>query len=193
MPVVYAVSKDEMHITYHVWRKEMGHITIPSYVDIDTQHRGFIAPSRGNSLDEVYGSYSGCKAIAWERCESICTELDGRNLCITSSNTFVFTAQFEFNHPENGRPMVCRITPRQTYAMYLDMHHIEMARFVWQEYARKTSIASFIEQDYEVGGCRVMWICHRAYIVIDDEVYRVLNPFRRDRGLRIRAILQLCE
>lgn len=171
----------------------MGHFTIPSYVDIDTQHCGFVRCGKGNSLSEVYGSYSGSKAIAWERCESICTEFDGHNLCITSSNTFVFTAQFEFDHPENGRPMVCHITPRRTYAMYLDMHHIETARFVWEEYARKTSIAAFIEQDYEVGGCCVMWLCHRAYIVKGEEVYRVLNPFRRDGGLRIRAILQLCE
>lgn len=63
--VVFAVSKDEMRITLHVRRKEMAHITIPSYVEIDTQHCGFVGCGRGNSLSVVYGSYSSAKARAW--------------------------------------------------------------------------------------------------------------------------------
>lgn len=166
--------------------------TIPSYVEVYDQMCGYVGSSKGNKLDEVYGRYSVAKTHAWEHCESLCSELDGRYLCITSANTFVFTAQFEFDNPENGRPMVCHITPTQTYAMYLDMRHIETARFVWQEYARKTSIASHIVQDYisDDGKCRVLWLCNWAYIVIGVEVYRVVNPFRRDGGLRKRVELQ---
>lgn len=166
--------------------------TIPSYVEVDEQKRGHIGYSRGNNLDEVYGTYSVAKSYAWRHCERLCRELDGRYLCITSANTFMFTAQFEFSNPENGRPMVCHITPSRTYAMYLDMRHLEKARFEWEEYARKESSVSYIEQDYISGDgeCRVIWLCHWAYIVIDDEVYRVVNPFRRDGGLRKRVELQ---
>jgi hypothetical protein len=161
-------------------------MTIPSYVEVDAKRCGYVGNGRGNSLSEVYGSYSSAKAAAWERCERLCSDLDGFNLCITSANSFVFTAQFEFDNPENGRPMVCHITPSRTYAMYLDMRYIEKAHFEWEEYARKESRASYIEQDYisDDGKCRIIWLCHWAYIVIDGEVYRVVNPFRRDGGLR---------
>lgn len=126
------------------------------------QRCGYIGCSRGNNLDEVYGSYSAAKAWAWKQCESLCAELEGFNLCITSANTFRFSAQFEFEHPENGRPMVCHITPTSTYAMYLDMRCIEMARFAWREYACKTLSTSNIEQDYisDDGKCHIIWLCH---------------------------------
>lgn len=166
--------------------------TIPSYVDVYAQKCGYISVRRGNNLDDVYGSYSAAKARAWERCKSLCAELDGYYLCITSANTYMFTAQFEFDNPENGRPMVCHITPSRTYAMYLDMRRFEKARFVWEEYACKDSCASCNEQDYisDDGKCCIIWLCHWAYIVIDDEVYRVVNPFRRDGGLRKFVELQ---
>ena len=166
--------------------------TIPSFVEVHTQWCGHVRDGLGNHLREVYGRYNAAKARAWEHCESLCAELDGFNLCITSANAFVFTAQFEFDNPENGRPMVCHITPSRTYAAYLDMQHLEKARFVWEEYARKESSASYIEQDYisDDGKCRIIWLCHRAYIVSDDEVYRVVNPFRRDGELREFVELQ---
>lgn len=163
--------------------------TIPSYVSVYDQKCGYMGYSRGDNLDEVYGSYSAAKAQAWRHCESLCAELDGFNLCITHANTYVFTARFEFDNPENGRPMVCHITPSRTYAMYLDMRHFEMARSVWKEYARKESN---IEQDYisDDSECRIIWQRHWAYIIIGDEVYRVVNPFRRDGGLRKVVKLQ---
>ena len=170
----------------------MAHITIPSYVEVDTQHCGFVRCGMGNSLSEVYGSYSSAKAAAWRHCESLCSELDGHYLCITSVNNFMFTAQFEFDNPENGRPMVCHITPSRTYAMYIDMPHIETARFTWEEYVSVSSTASHIDQYYisDRLNSRVMWLCHQAYIVIDSEIYRVVKPFRLDGGLRKRVELQ---
>lgn len=166
--------------------------TIPSYVKVDAWRCGHVSNGRGHHLCDVYGSYSAAKAQAWEHCESLCEELDGFNLCVTSANTFVFTAQFEFDNPENGRPMVCHITPSRTYAAYLDMRHVDIAHFEWEEYARKSFSASHIEQDYisDDGRCRIRWLCRWAYIVIGDEVYRVVNPFRRDGGLRKRVELQ---
>lgn len=166
--------------------------TIPSYVALYNQGCGYNGCSRGNNLDEVYAGYSVAKARAWEHCKSLCAELDGFNLCITSANTYMFTAQFEFDNPENGHPMVCHITPSRTYAMYLDMHQFEKARFAWEKYARKESSVPYIEQDYisDDGKCSIIWLCHWAYIVTGDEVYRVVNPFRRDGGLRKFVELQ---
>lgn len=165
---------------------------IPSYVEVYTQHRGRISACIGKCLDEVYGSYSVAKSYAWRHCECLCRELDGRHLCITSRNTFRFTAQFEFDNPENGRPMVCHITPSSTYAMYLDMYRIDTVREAWSEYVSVNKAASHIAHDYisDDGKCRIIWLCHWAYIVICDEVYRVVNPFRRDGGLRKFVELQ---
>lgn len=166
--------------------------TIPSYVEVYNQYCGHVGSSRGNTLDEVYGTYSVAKSYAWRHCERLCSELEGYNLCITSANTFIFSAQFEFANPENNRPMVCHIMPSRTYAMYLDMREFENARFAWGEYARKETNASYIEQDYvsDDGKCRIIWLCHWAYIVTGGEVYRVVNPYRRDGGLRKFVELQ---
>ena len=53
--------------------------TMPSYVNVVDQCQGTVCASHGNQLSEVYGRYSSAKAYAWERCERICAELDGRN------------------------------------------------------------------------------------------------------------------
>ena len=169
----------------------MAYITIPSYVDIDTQKSGYVDCGRGNSLDEVYGSYSAAKARAWKQCESLCAELDGFNLCVTSANTFKFTAQFEFANPENGRPMVCHITPTQTYAMYLDMHHIDTARDAWREYVTiyaNTTAWPDLRDVYD--GVHVVWAGSAAYIIAYDELYRVADAWTAMHRLRKRVVLQ---
>lgn len=169
----------------------MAHITIPSYVDIDTQHCGYVGCGRGNSLDEVYGSYSSAKAAAWEHCESLCSELDGRYLCITSANTFRFTAQFEFDNPENGRPMVCHITPSQTYAMYLDVHYIDTARDAWRKYATifaNTTAWPDLQDVYD--GVHVVWVGSAAYVIARGETYRIDNAWTANHKLRKRVVLQ---
>lgn len=170
----------------------MALITIPSYVEVDTQHCGTVRCRKGNSLSDVYGSYSSAKAAAWEHCESLCRELGGYNLCVTSANTRAFTAQFEFDNPENGRPMVCHITPSRTYAMYLDMRHVETAREAWTRYAELYSAARYTSEEWSSydGRSYVIWVGGYAYIVADDEVYRVIDPYKRAGGLRKRVELQ---
>lgn len=164
--------------------------TIPSYVDVHNQKCGYIGVRRGNNLDDVYGSYSAAKARAWERCKSLCVELDGYYLCVTSANTFMFTAQFEFDNPENGRPMVCHITPTQTYAMYLDMHYIDTARDAWREYATifgNTTAWPDLQHVYD--GVHVMWAGGVAYIIAHNELYRVRDAWTANHKLRKRVVL----
>lgn len=166
-------------------------MSIPSYVEVDTQHCGRIFCSDGNCLDEVYGRYSVAKAYAWEYCESLCRELDGRHLCITSANTYMFTAQFEFKHPENGRPMVCHITPSRTSAMYLDMRNIETARDAWIEYATIFSdTTAWPDLQHVFDGVHVMWVDSVAYIIAYDEVYRVIDAWTANHKLRKRVKFQ---
>lgn len=164
--------------------------TMPSYVDIDTQHCGYVRDSMGNNLDEVYGHYSAAKARAWKRCEDICAELGGRNLCITSATCQFFSAQFEFEHSENGRPMVCTMTPSHTYAMYLDMRRIEVAKYTWREYAECYDGMPHSRAGWraENGKGVVVWVDSFAYVIVGDEAYRVVNAFTR-RGLRMRPTL----
>lgn len=165
--------------------------TIPSYVEVDTQKCGFICPRKGDRLDDVYGSYSTAKAAAWESCERLCDELDGYYLCITSANAFAFTAQFEFDNPDNGRPMVCRITPTRTYAMYLDMHHIDTARDAWREYATIfANTTAWPDLPHVYDGVHVVWVGRAAYIIAYDEVYRVVDAWTAKHKLRKRVVLQ---
>lgn len=164
--------------------------TIPSYVRLINQKCGRVYCSRGNNLDEVYGSYSDAKAYVWEHCERLCNELEGHDLCITSANTFVFTAQFEFDNPEDGRPMVCNITPSHTYAMYLDMHHIDTARDAWREYATifaNTTAWPDLQDLYD--GVHVVWVGSVAYIIAHDELYRVADAWTAKHKLRKRVVL----
>lgn len=164
--------------------------TIPYCVEVDSQKQGYVGASKGNHLDEVYGSYSVAKARAWEHCESLCAELEGCYLCITSYNSFMFTAQFEFNHPENGRPMVCHITPSCTYATYTDMQRLGSAKDIWRDYAEyydgtpHSRTGWCAENDK---GC-VVWVESYAYVIVCDEAYRVDNAFTC-RGLRMRPTL----
>lgn len=165
--------------------------TIPSYVELNDQKNGYIEYSRGNNLGEVYGTYSVAKSYAWRHCESLCSELDGFNLCVTSANTFVFTAQFEFDNPENGRPMVCHIKPSQTYAMYLDMHHIDTARDAWREYATifaNTTAWPDLQDLYD--GVHVVWVGSEAYIIAHNELYHVADALTANHKLRKRVVLQ---
>ena len=164
----------------------------PSYedVDVDTQHCGCVCASRGAHLEEVYGSYSVAKSYAWQYCERLCCELGGRRLCVTSANTFMFTAQFEFDNPENGRPMVCHITPRQTYAMYLDMRHIDTARDAWMEYATiYANTTAWPELKHVYDGVHVVWVGSEAYIIAYDELYRVADAWTSKHKLRKRVML----
>lgn len=159
---------------------------IPSYVDVDTQH----CASRGPHLDEVYGHIAsrnrmhGCIAkvyvVSW-----------WYYLCITSANTYMITAQFEFDNPENGRPMVCHITPSRTYAMYLDMHHIDIARDAWREYATIFACTTAWPDMRDVyDGVHIVWVGSAAYIIAHNEAYRVADAWTSSHKLRKRVELR---
>ncbi len=163
--------------------------TIPSYVEVDKQHCGCVFASSGNCLSEVYGSYSAAKARVWKRCGYICATLGGRHLCITSANCQKFCAQFEFDNPENGRPMVCHITPTRIYAMYLDMHHIDTARDAWREYATIFATTSWPDLQSVYDGVHVVWVGSVAYIIAHNELYRVADAWTSNYKLRKRVVL----
>jgi hypothetical protein len=103
----------------------------------------------------------------------------------------MFTAQFEFDNPENGRPMVCHITPKQIYAMYLDMQHIDTARDAWMEYATifaNTTAWPDLQDVYD--GVHVVWVGSAAYVIAHGETYRIDNAWTANHKLRKRVVLQ---
>lgn len=102
-----------------------------------------------------------------------------------------FTAQFEFEHPENGRPMVCHIMPSCTFAMYTDMRCLESAKDIWCDYVEYYDGMPHSRTGWcaENGKGAVVWVDSFVYIVVGDEVYRVDNAFTC-RGLRMRPTLR---
>lgn len=60
------------------------------------------------SLYDAYGRFSRKKAEAWEYCERLCKEKDGRGLKVIGASTSVFSAGFEYE--EDGKPMFMYIT-----------------------------------------------------------------------------------
>lgn len=74
----------------------------------------------GWNLSAVYDSYSHAKERVWDYCVRLCNEVNGTGLAIRSHNTFTFTANFYFYHPDNGREMLAIITPSYNHAYYLD-------------------------------------------------------------------------
>ena len=68
-------------------------------------------------LNDVYKSYSVAKLHAWEYCERKCFKMNGKRLTVLSHNSSVFTAAFEYNHPDTG----VRMLHVETYANSYDM------------------------------------------------------------------------
>ena len=69
------------------------------------------------TLNDVYKSYSVAKLHAWEYCERKCFKMDGKRLTVLSHNSSVFTAAFEYTHPDTG----VRMLHVETYANSYDM------------------------------------------------------------------------
>ena len=76
--------------------------------------------NEGYNLGSVYGSYSHKKEVAWKYCVWLCDQVNGTGLAIRSHNTFMFTANFYFYNPDDGREMLAIITPSYNHAYYLD-------------------------------------------------------------------------
>lgn len=76
--------------------------------------------NEGYDLASVYECWSFKKDKAWQYCRWLCDQVNGTGLAIRSHNTFTFTANFYFYHPDNGREMLAIITPSYNHAYYLD-------------------------------------------------------------------------
>ena len=68
-------------------------------------------------LYDVYKTFSKAKLWAWEYCKATCSEMNGRNLTILSYSSTIFTAAFEYTHPDTGVLML----HVETYANSYDM------------------------------------------------------------------------
>ena len=66
----------------------------------------------------AYGRPSGAKIEAWNYCKRLCADLGGRDLRISSRNTFRFSAVFRFI--ADGREAYAYITPEYDRFCYAD-------------------------------------------------------------------------
>lgn len=73
----------------------------------------------GETLDDVYKTYSRDKLVAYNYCRRLCEDLGGWNFAITSANIFCFSVMFDFAHPETGELMRAHITKAHNHAYYL--------------------------------------------------------------------------
>lgn len=73
----------------------------------------------GETLDDVYKSYSTRKAAAYNYCRRLCNDLGGWNFAISGANSEFFSVMFDFAHPDTGELMRARITPYYNHAYYL--------------------------------------------------------------------------
>ena len=69
------------------------------------------------TLNDVYKSYSVAKLHALEYCERKCSKMNRRRLTVLSYNSSVFTAAFEYNHPDTGVRMLHVETHANSYDM----------------------------------------------------------------------------
>lgn len=72
-------------------------------------HYEMYCRSTDYSLYDAYGRFSQAKANAWEYCENLMREKDGRGLKVVGHNCNVFSAGFIFE--ENGKEYFMYITP----------------------------------------------------------------------------------
>ena len=77
----------------------------------------------GYTLADVYNRYSRAKENAFEYCRELCNKYNGWGLCISSHNSQCFTVMFNFEHPENGRTMVAKITRDYNHAYYCQLEN----------------------------------------------------------------------
>ena len=68
-------------------------------------------------LYDVYKSFSVAKLLAWEHCKANGSKLNRRNLTVLSYNTNVFSAAFEYTHPDTAVRMLHVETHANSYDM----------------------------------------------------------------------------
>ena len=65
------------------------------------------------NLYQAYNSFSKAKAEAWEYCEKLCEEYNGKELKVIGANSNFFSAGFLFE--EDGKDMFMYITHGGNY------------------------------------------------------------------------------
>ena len=76
---------------------------------------GMAESNIGHKLYDVYTTYSGAKARAYDRCLEEMLEDNGYDFHICSANTFQFTVAWEYVNPETGEIMTKVKTASNTY------------------------------------------------------------------------------
>lgn len=66
--------------------------------------------SNMHRLEDAYTSYSPAKGAAWDYCRRLCYENNGHGLKVIATNTFTFSAGFEYEDAETGVCMFMYIT-----------------------------------------------------------------------------------
>lgn len=74
--------------------------------------------NKGFCLHDVYTSYSGSKAAAWDACYAECKAVNGHNFRITGSNTSIFTVAYEVTDEATGAVITVVNTGRSRYYVY---------------------------------------------------------------------------
>ena len=67
--------------------------------------------SSDTQLSDVYGRYSKAKEKAFDYCQELYYELDGKGFRIITHNLNIFTAGFSFFDKEDGNKKFMAITP----------------------------------------------------------------------------------
>lgn len=92
------------------------------------------------SVREVYANPSAAKLYWNEFFADVCSQLDGFDFCITACSGMLFTCEWNFTHPINGRPMHARATGKSTQAWYIDPATIKDDRIdLWARYGSEVS------------------------------------------------------
>ena len=69
------------------------------------------------AIYDVYNRPSGNKITAWKYCMIKCNEMNGRGLTVLSYNKQIFTAAWQYTHPDTGVSMLHVETYSNSYDM----------------------------------------------------------------------------
>ena len=61
-----------------------------------------VRKSIGTRLNDVYGSYSKAKELAYDYCVRLCKKYDGEQFAIAGKNSQFFSVMFIFTNPKTG-------------------------------------------------------------------------------------------
>ena len=91
--------------------------------NIARQNAEYAYRNRRWTYTDIYDAYSRPsreKIRAWEYCQTLCADVGGWDLIISSRNTFRFSAVFKFEDPETGALCYGYITADYNRYCYAD-------------------------------------------------------------------------